>query len=144
MISPLHVLVVEDNPINQQVARRLLEKAGHTVSVAGNGVEAVHRVAAGSFDLVLMDVQMPGMDGLTATEAIRAGERATGRRVPIVALTALARQGDQERCLEAGMDGYVTKPFAPAVLFAAMAEVLAGRVAEVRGDDGLCSGGSSP
>ncbi len=124
MIQPLQILLVEDNPINQKVATRLLEKAGHTVTIAGNGREALEHVVRDSFHLVLMDVQMPEMDGLTATAAIREHERASGRHVPIVALTANVMQGDRERCLEAGMDAYVTKPVVQQVLFQTMADVL--------------------
>jgi CheY-like chemotaxis protein len=103
---PLRILVAEDNPINQLVAVRLLEKHGHTVVVACNGREAVAAVQGGGIDLVLMDIQMPEMDGLEATAAIRAAEAGAGRRLPILALTALAMVGDRERCLAAGMDGY--------------------------------------
>jgi CheY-like chemotaxis protein len=124
MIPPLLILLVEDNPINQKVGQRLLEKAGHTVVLAANGREALDRVFAHAFDLVLMDVQMPEMDGLEATLAIRHSERDSGRRLPIVAVTAHAMKGDRERCLEAGMDGYVTKPVVPHVLFQAMADAL--------------------
>jgi CheY-like chemotaxis protein len=121
----MRILLVEDNPINQKVAQRLLEKAGHSVTIAGNGREALDQVAENTFDLVLMDVQMPEMDGFAATTAIRAKERATGGHLPIVALTAYALKGDRERCLAAGMDGYVTKPVVPQVLFQEMAFVLA-------------------
>jgi CheY-like chemotaxis protein len=124
MIPAMHILLVEDNPINQKVAQRLLEKAGHTVVVAGNGREALDRVFCDPFDIVLMDVQMPEMDGLEATVAIRQSERETGGHVPIVAVTAHAMKGDRERCLEAGMDAYVTKPVVPHVLFQAIADVL--------------------
>jgi CheY-like chemotaxis protein len=120
----MHILLVEDNPINQKLAQRLLEKAGHTVVVAGNGREALDRVSCLLFDLVLMDVQMPEMDGLEATLAIRQNERETGGHLPIVAVTAHAMKGDRERCIEAGMDGYVSKPVVPNVLFKAMADVL--------------------
>jgi protein-histidine pros-kinase len=124
MIPPLHVLLVEDNPINQKVAARLLEKAGHTVTFAINGREAVDCVQERAFDLVLMDVQMPEMDGLEATQEIRRQEAGTPRRLPIVALTAHALNGDRERCLEAGMDAYVAKPVQSDALFQAMAEAL--------------------
>ena len=107
---PLRILVAEDNPINQRFAVGLLEKHGHTVVLASNGREAVTAVLGGGIDLVLMDVQMPEMDGLAATAAIRAAEAAGERRLPILALTALAVDGDRERCLAAGMDGYLTKP----------------------------------
>ncbi len=106
----LRVLIAEDNQINQMVATRLLEHLGHTVALAGNGRKAVEMFAADRFDLVLMDVQMPEMDGFTATEMIRQMEVHRRTRTPILAVTAHAMQGDRERCLEAGMDGYVTKP----------------------------------
>ena len=102
------VLVVDDNPVNQQVARRMLEKLGCSVELASDGVEAVGRSADGSFDLVLMDVQMPGMDGLSATRAMR--RRTSTSVVPILALTANAIAGDEALCLSAGMNGYLTKP----------------------------------
>jgi CheY-like chemotaxis protein len=122
---PLRILVAEDNPINQLVAVRLLEKHGHTVAVACNGREAVAAVQGGGFDLVLMDIQMPEMDGLEATAAIRAAESGAARRLPILALTALAMVGDRERCLAAGMDGYLTKPVQGDHLLRAVAEALA-------------------
>ncbi len=109
--APLRrILVVEDNLINQTLALRLLEKQGHTVSVASNGFEAVAFTAAEDFDLVLMDVQMPELDGLQATALIREREEATGKHVPILAMTAHAMTGDRERCLQSGMDGYLSKP----------------------------------
>jgi CheY-like chemotaxis protein len=122
--SPLHILLVEDNPVNQKVAQRLLEKAGHAVTLAANGREALACVLSRPFDLVLMDVQMPEMDGLEATAAIRQSERETGGHLPIVGVTAHTMKGDRERCLDAGMDGYVTKPVQAQVLFQAMAAVL--------------------
>jgi len=114
---PLHVLLAEDNPVNRIVAERVLAKAGHRVTTAGNGVEAVAAVSDGSFDLVLMDVHMPEMDGFEATRRIRAlpGPAA---RTPIIALTANVLAGDMERCVEAGMDGYLAKPFKPTELLA--------------------------
>ncbi len=124
MLSALHILLVEDNPINQKVAQRLLEKAGHSVTIASNGKEAVDLLERQTFDLVLMDVQMPEMDGLEATAVIRQQEEGTERHMPIVALTAHAMMGDREKCLEAGMDGYVTKPVQPPVLFQAMADAI--------------------
>ena len=117
---PLRILVAEDNPTNQKLVVTLLEQRGHTVVVAPNGREAVRRAAEQSFDLVLMDVQMPEMSGLEATAAIRAREQATGAHVPIVAMTAHAMTGDRERCLEAGMDAYVSKPLRPDELLAAI------------------------
>jgi len=107
---PLSILLAEDNPVNQKLACRLLEKAGHRVTVAADGRQALSAWRAGAFDLVLMDVQMPHMDGLETTAAIRAREAAIGRHTPIVAMTAHALKGDQDRCLAAGMDGYVSKP----------------------------------
>ncbi len=108
--APLHVLLVEDNPINQKLAVRLLEKKGHTVAVAVNGQEALQALEQASYDLVLMDVQMPVMDGIEATLAIRKNEEGTMTHQPIIAVTAHAMKGDEERCLEAGMDGYLAKP----------------------------------
>jgi two-component system sensor histidine kinase/response regulator len=104
------VLLAEDNEINRRVAGRMLERAGHTVVTATDGREAVAAFAAGDFDLVLMDMQMPVMDGVHATAAIRSAEKDTGRHVPVVALTAHAMKGDEERFLEAGMDAYLSKP----------------------------------
>jgi CheY-like chemotaxis protein len=109
----LRILVAEDHPVNQEVARQILQRLGHHVVVAGDGhaaLAALEQSGRGAFDLVLMDVQMPEMGGLEATAAIRNAERASGTHLPIVALTAHAMQGDRERYLEAGMDGYVTKP----------------------------------
>ena len=120
-LGPARILLAEDNVINQRVATRLLEKRGHTVVVAGNGLEAVALLDQQAFNLVLMDVQMPELDGFEATAAIRAKEKATGQHIPILAMTAHAMKGDKERCLDAGMDGYVTKPIKPAALFAAIA-----------------------
>jgi CheY-like chemotaxis protein len=107
---PLSILLVEDNPVNQRLAQEILRRRGHRVTVAENGRRALDRLAETGFDVVLMDVQMPEMNGLDATRAIRAGEAATGRHVPIVAMTAHAMAGDRERCLESGMDDYLTKP----------------------------------
>ena len=117
------ILLAEDNPVNQKVAVRFLEKEGYRVTVAGNGREAVEALEQEQFDLVLMDVQMPEMDGLQATAAIRARERRTGARVPILAMTAHAMSGDRERCLTAGMDGYITKPIHKSELMRAIAGV---------------------
>ncbi len=107
------ILLAEDNQVNRMVAVALLEKMGHHVTVAENGAEALHLFERQDFDLVLMDVQMPEMDGLEATRAIRALEAGSSRHTPIVAMTAHAMQGDRERCLAAGMDDYVSKPIDP-------------------------------
>jgi two-component system sensor histidine kinase/response regulator len=109
----LSILLAEDNPVNQRLASRMLEKRGHRVVVSSNGREAVETLAKERFDLVLMDVQMPEMDGFEATIAIRDKEAASGTRLPIVALTAHAMKGDKERCLAAGMDAYLAKPIRP-------------------------------
>ena len=110
---PLRVLVAEDNPVNQQLVVQLLSRRGHTVVVAENGLEAIASLERHPFDLVLMDVQMPEMGGLEATQAIREKEKSTGRHIPIFAMTAHAMQGDRERCEASGMDGYLTKPIEP-------------------------------
>jgi CheY-like chemotaxis protein len=111
-LAGLRILLAEDNEVNRRIATRILEKAGHQVEVVNDGAEAVTAYRRGSFDLIVMDVQMPVMDGLQATAEIRRLEPA-GRRIPIVALTANAMAGDRGRCLQAGMDGYVSKPFRP-------------------------------
>jgi CheY-like chemotaxis protein len=113
----LQVLLAEDNAVNQRLAASLLEKRGHRVVVAGNGREALLALERQPFDVVLMDVQMPGLDGFEATAAIRARERSSGAHLPIIAMTAHALKGDRERCLAAGMDGYVAKPLDPRELF---------------------------
>jgi two-component system, sensor histidine kinase and response regulator len=118
---PLCILLVEDNATNQLLAVSLLERAGHTVETARNGKEAFARLAQRCFDVVLMDIQMPEMDGFEATARIRECEQATGRRVPIVAMTAHAMKGDRERCLAAGMDGYISKPIQAAALYQTLA-----------------------
>jgi PAS domain S-box-containing protein len=118
---PLRVLVAEDNTTNQKLLLALLKQRGHRVTVVGSGRAAVETSRAKPFDVVLMDVQMPEMGGLEATEAIRARERQHGGHLPIVALTAHAMAGDRERCLAAGMDAYVSKPLRPQELYAAIA-----------------------
>jgi CheY-like chemotaxis protein len=114
----LRILVAEDNATNQKLVAALFEQRHDAVVIAQNGSEAVERSASEPFDLILMDVQMPVMSGLEATAAIRARERTTGHHLPIVAMTAHAMTGDRERCLEAGMDGYVSKPLRPDQLLA--------------------------
>jgi CheY-like chemotaxis protein len=111
--ASLRVLLVEDNRVNQRLATRLLEKRGHFVSIAGDGREALVALEKESFDLVLMDLQMPQMDGFEATTVIRQKEKTTGNHLPIVALTAHAMKGDREKCLAGGMDAYLTKPIRP-------------------------------
>jgi PAS domain S-box-containing protein len=114
---PLRILLAEDNVVNQKLAIRMLEKQGHHVQLANNGKEALELWRQHSFDLVLLDVQMPEMGGFEATVQIRAREQDTGGHIPIIALTAHAMTGDQERCLQAGMDGYVAKPIQAKELF---------------------------
>jgi two-component system, sensor histidine kinase and response regulator len=116
----LQILLAEDNQVNQKVAARMLQKRGHQVILASNGKEALAALAVRSFDLILMDVQMPEMDGLEATMAIRKSEKLTGLYQPIIAMTAMAMKGDRERCLAAGMDGYITKPIHAAEFDAAL------------------------
>ncbi len=118
------ILVVEDNVVNQKVAERLLQKIGYTCDIVGNGQEALDALEAGSYTLVLMDVQMPQMDGFEATEAIRARENG-GRRLPIVAMTANAMDGERQRCLEHGMDEYISKPFKTKELQAVLERLIA-------------------
>jgi len=108
--TPLRVLLAEDNAVNQLLAVRLLEKRGHSVKVVGNGREALDALGGGTYDLVFMDVQMPEMDGIEATMALRERETITGVHQAVIALTALVIKGDKERCLAAGMDGYLSKP----------------------------------
>ena len=120
-LSPgLKILLVEDNPVNRRLAQHVLEKDGHQVVTADNGEMALATLASTPVDLVLMDVQMPRMDGLETTMAIRKRERFSGSRVPIIALTAHAMAGDRERCLQAGMDSYLVKPIRPATLLDAI------------------------
>ena len=106
----LKILLAEDNRVNQVLAIRLLEKSGHEVTVAGNGAEALEEFDQQVFDLVLMDIQMPEMDGFEATAAIRKSEMKSGKHIPIIAMTAHAMAGDRKRCLASGMDDYISKP----------------------------------
>jgi two-component system, sensor histidine kinase and response regulator len=119
-IGPLKILLAEDNLVNQRLAIGLLEKFGHNVTVAINGAEAVEKYREGSFDVVLMDVQMPEMDGFEATAAIREIENQNQRRTPIIAMTAHAMVGDRQRCLDAGMDDYISKPIRVPALISAI------------------------
>lgn len=123
-VRGLRILLAEDNYVNQQLMARVLERDQHTLLIAGNGREAVELAGREKVDLVLMDVQMPEMDGLEATAAIREAEKQTGRRLPIIALTAHAMKGDRENCLAGGMDGYASKPIQMDQLRAVIAEVL--------------------
>ena len=125
----LNILLAEDNPVNQKFAERLLNKMGHDVVVAATGKQAVDLWEAGNFDLILMDVQMPEMDGFDATNMIRKREKISGKHVPIVAMTAHAMKGDREQCLQAGMDGYVSKPINQGELFETL-EGFAGGIGE--------------
>jgi two-component system sensor histidine kinase/response regulator len=123
----LHILLAEDNIVNQTLAVRLLEKNGHTVTLARNGREALEALERQSYDLILMDVQMPEMNGWEATQAIRENEKATGAHIPIVAMTAHAMKGDEEKCLAAGMDAYLTKPIRTQELFATLDRIGSGK-----------------
>jgi signal transduction histidine kinase/CheY-like chemotaxis protein len=123
----LRILLVEDNLVNQKVAVSILEKQGHMVAVVGDGQAALTALEEQAFDLVLMDVQMPVLDGLETTAAIRAREQTSGGHIPIVAMTARAMKGDQEECLAAGMDGYVSKPLKRDNLDAVLMQVLGSR-----------------
>jgi PAS domain S-box-containing protein len=122
----LHVLLAEDNGVNQILATKILEKLGHRVTVVDDGRAAVEAAKSTRFDLIAMDIQMPELDGLQACRAIREWEQAGGGHVPIIAMTAHAMKGDRERCIEAGMDGYVAKPIHAAELAAAIEEVCVG------------------
>jgi CheY-like chemotaxis protein len=123
----LRILVAEDNLVNQALVRGLLLRQGHTVTVVANGREAVEANERESFDVVLMDVSMPEMDGLEATALIRRREATRGGRVPIVAMTAHAMKGDRERCLESGMDAYLAKPLSAAELWETLAQLAEAR-----------------
>ena len=123
-LNPMYkILVAEDNPVNQKLAHRLLEKAGNQVEMANNGQEALEKLRQGEYDLILMDVQMPVMDGIQATQKIRESEK-NGAHMPIIALTAHAMKGDAEKCLAAGMDGYVSKPIRSEELFQEIERVM--------------------
>ncbi len=131
---PARILLAEDNKVNQVLAKTLLEKRGHEITCAEDGLTAVESVKSGRFDLVLMDVQMPVMGGLDATREIRRWEADTGQtRIPIIAMTANAMEGDREQCLEAGMDDYASKPIKPAKLYECMDKWLSHKNTEERG-----------
>jgi len=131
--SPLSILVAEDNDVSRLLVGRFLAEQGHTVTEARTGLEAVTRYEEGRFDLILMDIQMPDMDGFEATAEIRERERAMGDHIPIIALTAHAIKGDRERCLEAGMDEYLSKPIQPGELVAAIRSISLQRVGTAGG-----------
>jgi CheY-like chemotaxis protein len=133
----LRILLAEDTLVSQRVAQRLLEREGFIVTAVGDGRRALDALESSPFDLVLMDIRMPVMDGLEATAAIRERERSSGLHVPVIAVTADALTGDGQRFLDAGMDGYVSKPFTPAVLMGEIGKVLA-----QRGHDGLAATGA--
>ena len=126
-LAPLRLLVAEDNPVNQRLACKQLEKLGHAVTVAANGALALRLIESRPFDLVLMDVQMPEMDGLQATRLLRMKEAGSGAHLPVIALTAHAMEGDEAACLAAGMDAYVSKPIVVKALLEAMVKALASR-----------------
>ena len=109
-VRPLRILLAEDNAVNQKVAINVLQKRGHTVTLAVNGREAVALAASKTFDLILMDIQMPEMDGYEATAAIREMEQTTGSHIPIIALTAHAMKSDEDRSIASGMDDFMAKP----------------------------------
>ena len=117
-------MLAEDNDVNQKFAVRALTKAGHSVQVASNGQAAVDAWTADHFDAILMDIQMPVMDGYLATAEIRQREASSPRHTPIIAMTAHAMKGDKEKCLDAGMDGYITKPIKSKLMLAEVARVL--------------------
>ncbi len=131
----LRILVAEDNPVNQELALHLLERRGHSVIVAENGKQAIAAIAKHKFDLVLMDVQMPEMGGIEATQEIRRKENSASGHIPIIAMTAHAMRGDRERCLAAGMDGYIPKPIDPKSFIRTIEEG-ASPVAEAAASDG--------
>jgi two-component system sensor histidine kinase/response regulator len=144
--QPLRILVAEDNPVNQELVLHLLERRGHSVIVAEDGQQAITAIEKHKFDLVLMDVQMPQMGGLEATQTIREKEESTGTHVPILAMTAHAMQGDRERCLAAGMDGYLAKPIDPKTFLASVesaASVANGKAPEMHGGGEVSKSGGA-
>ncbi len=148
-LPPLRLLLAEDNEVNQKFAVRLLEKAGHQVTLAANGAEALAATARETFDAILMDVQMPVMDGFEATRQLRDREFGGGRSTPIIAMTANAAEGDREKCLASGMDGYIAKPIRSALLWAELRRLLADRVpastpGDARPSTSASDGGDEP
>jgi len=142
----LNVLVAEDHPVNQKLIQGMLKKAGYQCVIAPDGLAAIDAARQGCFDLALMDIQMPIMDGLEATRRIRSEERASGgRRLPIVAMTARAMPGDRESCIDAGMDGYLSKPIRLDTLFMEIERILtAGAVGHRNAHDDSISPGGEP
>jgi CheY-like chemotaxis protein len=120
------ILVAEDHPINRRLMLKMLEKRGAEVVLATNGIEVLHALEKDQVDLILMDVQMPVMDGIEATQVIRQREKSTGAHVPILAMTAACMAGDTEKCLSAGMDGHIGKPAKPGELYARITDLLPG------------------
>jgi two-component system sensor histidine kinase/response regulator len=136
----LRILYADDNPINQRVAGEMLRKAGHRVDIVASGAEALTAMDDGSYDVVLMDVQMPDFDGCNATAAIRARERHTGAHTPILGVTAYSTPADETRCLEAGMDAYVAKPISEQSLLSSLRQLAQADTAvesEESFDDGI-------
>ena len=133
----LHILLAEDNSVNRQLAVHLLFKRGHTVVAVQNGQEALAALKKEPFDAILMDVQMPEMDGLTATRLIRENERVTGLHIPIIAMTAHAMRGDREKCLAAGMDSYVPKPIKPEEFYAVIESLVPGSIVPAEAESEL-------
>jgi CheY-like chemotaxis protein len=132
--GPLSLLLVEDNATNQLLAATLLKKAGHAVATAANGKDALDILSQRRFDAIFMDVQMPEMDGFEATKRIRERERLSGEHTPIIAMTASALKGDRARCLDAGMDAYLSKPIHAAELYRVLAEFAGGKPGPERAD----------
>ncbi len=139
----MRILVVEDNSVSRDLAMHMLRQMGHEVSMAGNGREAVERQAEKPFDLIVMDVWMPEMDGLEACRKIREGEVGTGKRTPIIALTAHAIRGDRDACLASGMDEYLTKPIRRQILVEAIQRVTSGTPSTASASTGA-AGESAP
>jgi len=139
-LAPLKVLLAEDNLVSRLLAQRILERAGHNVTVANDGNEVLELVSAHVFDLVLMDIEMPKIGGVEATVRIRQTEVPGGRRLPILALTAHAMPGDRERCIAAGMDGYLAKPFRSDSLLRAIAAALPDRASDAEMKEGSVAG----
>jgi two-component system, sensor histidine kinase and response regulator len=139
----LRILVAEDNPVNQDLAMHLLQRRGHSVILAENGRQAISAAERHKFDLVLMDVQMPEMGGLEATQAIREKEKTTGGHLPIIAMTAHAMQGDRQKCLDAGMDGYLSKPLDPKIFLRTVEESVPAPVSDSKIRDADAGGDGS-